>query len=403
MRRSGVLLLLVAVLGAGMQPTAAADARQRQARATLTWTQRLSAVIGDRPFSVAVGQDGEVWYRHRGWVLRPPASNEKLLLSMTLLDRFHANRTIHTDARTDGKVVDHVLQGNLWIVGHGDPETNGRSLGRLAAAIRDAGIRRIAGAVIGGIGPFSRDWFAPGWKSYFPTYYVPLPTALTYRANTDDAGRHITDPERRAAVVLTGALADRNVRVRDDPASAALPGGLSVLASVRSAPLSEIMRRMNLDSRNFWAEVLGKYLGYAKTGHGTIAAGAGAICGFIARHHVDFDCYDNSGLSYDNRASADGVLALLFVADRHPWAAVLQDTLPHAGEGTLEGRLAGVTVRAKTGTLDHVSALSGWIWTDRGGVVEFSILSSNFDELDAKAIEDKLVQVIAARALDPTP
>ena len=76
--------------------------------------------------------------------------------------------------------------------------------------------------------------------------------------------------------------------------------------------------------------------------------------------------------------------------------------LPAAGDGTLRHRLGGVRLRAKTGTLDHVSALSGWVWNDAtDGWIEFSLLTSGMDEYPAKDLEDRIVQVLANGARPP--
>ena len=102
--------------------------------------------------------------------------------------------------------ADGTLRGDLWIVGHGDPETDRQDLAALAADLRERGVERVRGRVMGSTGPFGRDWFAPGWKSYFPRYYIALPTALTYHYNRGPRGTNIRDPERRAAAELTKQL-----------------------------------------------------------------------------------------------------------------------------------------------------------------------------------------------------
>ena len=114
-----------------------------QVRVRPAWVRDLDGLIGDRPFSVSVGDDGDTWYQHRSWVLRPPASNEKLLLSMVLLDRFATWRRIVTELRAHGKLVDGVLHGDLWLVGHGDPDVDRGTLNRLVSQLETAGIRRM--------------------------------------------------------------------------------------------------------------------------------------------------------------------------------------------------------------------------------------------------------------------
>jgi serine-type D-Ala-D-Ala carboxypeptidase/endopeptidase (penicillin-binding protein 4) len=400
-----LLTACIAITGlatlARAQPTATPLATQP------AWMANIQAAIGDHAVSVAIGQDGDLWFNRLDYVRRPPASNEKLLLSMALLQRYPPGRTIHTNASAATMPGPHgVVRGNLWIMGHGDPGIDGTRIIALARAIRDAGVRRIRGSVMGNTGPFVRDWWARGWKDYFPADYIPLPTALTYRQNTDHHGVHVTDPELRAAKWLTARLQHLGISVGRKPGMGHAPTGLRPIAQIVSPPLQDLIRRMDLRSRNFWAEVLGKYLGAAVLGRGTIANGARAIHRFTLAHDLahgqDFTQYDSSGLSYANRASARGILDLLWYADGSSWGTVLRSALPSGGRGTLKDRLTDVRVRAKTGTLDDVSALSGWVWLEKtGGWVEFSILSSGFNEWTAKKIEDRIVRIVSFQASAP--
>ena len=121
---------------------------------------------------------------------------------------------------------------------------------------------------------------------------------------------------------------------------------------------------MDVDSINFDAEVLGKVLGAEVSGTGSIAAGAAAIDAFTAAHGAPgFQHRDASGLSYADRVTAQGMVRLLWAADKQPWATDLRLALPIGGQGTLEGRLGHTRIRAKTGTLTDISALSGWVWS----------------------------------------
>ena len=60
------------------------------------WVQRVDRLIGARPMSVVIGFQGDTIYHHQDRVRRPPASNEKLLLSMALLKRVGADATLTT-------------------------------------------------------------------------------------------------------------------------------------------------------------------------------------------------------------------------------------------------------------------------------------------------------------------
>jgi D-alanyl-D-alanine carboxypeptidase/D-alanyl-D-alanine-endopeptidase (penicillin-binding protein 4) len=366
------------------------------------WIERIRNLVADKPISVAIGNDGESWLRHKAGIRRPPASNEKLLLSMALLQRFGLDQTIGTRAMASRNIVGGVLRANLWLVGAGDPEIGTSAMKQIADALVEAGLTRVRGRVIGATTPFVRDWWARGWRDYFPSVYVQIPTALTFRGN-ETGGRHIADPERRAAQDLKTRLERRGVEVTRGTAMAPSPGGLHALAEIRSARFASILRRMNIASSNLRAEVLGKYLGRARFGQPSIDGGARAIEAFVRARGFDATAYDSSGLSYANRVSARTILKLLWFADGRAWGERLRNSLPIGGQGTLRGRFDDVLVHAKTGTLIDVSALSGWVWLERSQEwAEFSILSNNISASTAKSIENRIVRILANTGTDPT-
>ncbi|MGZ4115409.1 MAG: D-alanyl-D-alanine carboxypeptidase/D-alanyl-D-alanine-endopeptidase [Actinomycetota bacterium] len=362
------------------------------------WTGALAALIGDRPVSVSVAIGGRLRFSHLGSVPRAPASNEKLLLSMALLARFGPDARIVTAVEAARPIRHHVLRGNAWVVGHGDPELDDAAIERLAQALADAGVRGIDGSVVGDTSTFRRDRWALGWHR-IALSFISIPTALTFDANADASG-FVFDPERRAAAALTDDLERLGVDVTGAPRAGAAPRRATAMARVRSMPLVRILRDQNTDSINLDAEVLGKRLG-ALTFHtrASIADGARAIRRWAARHGVRVVARDASGLSYANRVTTDGMVRLLSLAERAPWGAALRSTLARPGLGTLRDRLAGIDVRAKTGTLlDGVSALSGWVRRANGGWAAFSILSTGMTKDEAVAIEDEVVRFLALRA-----
>ena len=350
------------------------------------WKRAIDDAIGRRQVSVAVGEDDAILYHHAASAPRIPASNEKLLLSMTLYDTFGADFRITTSVAVAGGTSGAVR--NLWILGQGDPGVNPATLGALARKVADSGIERVRGRVVGSTGYFRRDWDAPGWNNVARDY-VNRPTALVFNHN-DGA-----DPEREAAKTLTTKLEALGVRVRGKPGSGRPPGGLQTIASIRSRPLQHLLTKMLRPSDNFIAEMLGKRLGVETRGvPGTIAKGASAIQAWTDAHGTAFTLNDNSGLSYANRVTAKGIVRLLWVAEDQPWGKDLRRALPTGGQGTLRHRLRGVDVRAKTGTLDDVSALSGWVRASSGDWVEFSVLSFGMSKSTASAIEDRIVVVL---------
>ena len=94
---------------------------------------QIDRAIGSRRVSVAVGEDDAFLYDRAASRPRTPASNEKLLLSMTLYDTFGADFRITTSVAASGGTSGAVR--NLWILGQGDPGVTGprrsaRSRGR---------------------------------------------------------------------------------------------------------------------------------------------------------------------------------------------------------------------------------------------------------------------------------
>jgi D-alanyl-D-alanine carboxypeptidase/D-alanyl-D-alanine-endopeptidase (penicillin-binding protein 4) len=385
--------------------SAAKDVKVVRAR----WMRRIDRLSAGHAIGVSVGagsvggNDGATTflYRRRDARRRTPASNQKLLLSMALLARLGPGARVATKAGAIGLRGDGSVR-NLWITGAGDPEVGPAKIRSLADRLADAGLQRVRGRVLGSRGGFARDWWARGWKRSYRRLYIPLPTALTWQGNRI-RGRHIRDPERRAAAALTEALRRSGVRVRGRPGDGRPNRPIDVLAQVASAPLADLLRRQNVHSKNFHAEVLGKVLGAARAGApGTIAKGARAIEGFTEAHHVRTAAFDASGLSSRNRVAPGGLVRLLWVAEDEPWYQPLRTSLPSAGQGTLRGRLRGVGVRAKTGTLSGISALSGWVWLDlEDRWVAFSILSRGMSKTAAVGIEDRIVRAIAAGARVP--
>jgi serine-type D-Ala-D-Ala carboxypeptidase/endopeptidase (penicillin-binding protein 4) len=371
------------------------------------WKSRIDGIAAKSPMGIAVQIDGRMVYRHGARRSRIPASNQKLLTTMALLDRLGTDRRIPTTlaaARVGGGVVG----SNLWVLGRGDP-TIGSAGGselpirdtlvrRLADKLRSRGITRITGRVMGSTGYFRRDWWAPGWKRDFPRLYVARPTALTFEQNSIGS-RNIRNPEVRLAQALTRRLERTGIAVRGRPGAGRPPGGLSRVARVQSAPLISLVHYMNHQSSNFFAEVLGKHLARASRAPGSIAAAARVIESWARRRGAGIEAFDASGLSYRNRVSAWSLVKLLAASVREPWGKALRTSLPPAGRGTLKDRLAGVRVRAKTGTLDGVSALSGWVWVPgRSTWAEFSILSSGTSKDVAVGREDRIVRILRRRA-----
>lgn len=358
---------------------------------------------------VSVFEGGRPLYARAAKARRTPASNQKLLLTMAVLDRMELGTRFETRLMARAP-VNGVIKGNLYVVGSGDPTvTDGGAklpfrptrLRPLARKLRSAGVRRIGGAIVGSTRYFRRDWWAPGWKSDFPDRWIPRPTALSYDGNTV-RGRHIRDPERRVAGALRSLLRDQGISVKGGARAGRIRNQSRVveLAQARSRPLRVLLQYMNRHSSNFFAEVLGKRLAVERWGPlGSIKKAARALSSFAASRNVEVRARDASGLSYHNSISTKGMARLLAYAETQEWGDDLRDLLPSGGEGTLDKRLHGVPLRAKTGTLNSVSALSGWIWLRRTrSWAGFSIMSRGMYDSTAKSLEDRIVRLLNERA-----
>ena len=384
------------------------------------WKKKLQRATNSRHVSVRVTRGHKVLVDKRSSWMRIPASNQKLLLSMALLGKLGPRARFRTTALAEPKaapladagrpnIKDGVLRSHLWIAGRGDPTLSSTRggyggwlaveptwVGDLAREIKQAGIKRIAGRIVGVRSYFKHDWYAPGWKEDFPRRYVALPSALALNGNQQE-GRHVSDPEWHLARALTQKLEEMKIWVRGNPRSGDRPGRAVHLAHVDSRPLKALLRHMNRHSSNFFAEVLGKALA-VDAGHrpGTIRMGARTLRTWVAARGVEIRAHDGSGLSYANRVSARGIVRLLQRAERAGWGDELFGSLPKAGWGTLQNRLSGVRLRAKTGTLDHVSSLSGWLWLRKSERwARFSILINGLPSWEAKEREDSIVRLVA--------
>lgn len=363
------------------------------------WAVQIDRLVRGLSVGVSVRDEGVDRYGHAAARRRTPASNEKLLLSMALLDRLGSEAVLTTQAAAIAPPVSGILAGDLWILGSGDPDIREASMRLLAQRVRDAGVTRVEGSVLGSTGYFKRDWFAPGWKRDFPRSQVALPTALTFEGN-QAGGVHVQDPELRAAQTLRRELRDIGVSVAGPAGAGEAPPEVLPLAELTSDPVADLLDTMNRYSSNFWAEVLVKRLGVEAAGvPGSIAKGASAIRGFTGGWGVEIRAHDGSGLSYANRVSPRGVTRLLEAAEDLPWGDALREALPEPGQGTLGGRMKHLQVHAKTGTLTSISALSGYVWLRRAGSwASFSILTRGVSKDVAVRLEDRIVRILARRA-----
>jgi len=354
----------------------------------------IDATIDGRDVSVAVGIGDRIVYAHLGDEPRVLASNEKLLTSMAALDVLGPSFRYRTAAAATEHPRDGVLHGDLWLVGGGDPTLTSTDLSALAERLRASGLHRVTGRVVGDTSAFDRGWWAPGWLRGISRHYVTRPTALRLAGGD-------SSPEPEAAAALTVALRAAGVQVDGTTSVGAAPDGVAALAKIESPTLAQLLVEQNHESDNLYAELATKALGAPPGDDASTAAGARVIQRWAVRDGSDSTVRDGSGLSDQDRTSADGMVTMLLSARRAPWFRALYMSLPEGGQGTLSSRLAGVPVRAKTGTLfiRPASTLSGYVRTQAGTLVAFSVLTHDLPESTALSIEDGVVRTLAASSI----
>ena len=149
--------------------------------------------------------------------------------------------------------------------------------------------------------------------------------------------------------------------------------------------------------------MLGKVLGAEVSGTGSIAAGAAALDAFTAANGAPgFEHHDASGLSYADRVTARAWCACCGPPTSSRGRPTSGSRCRPAGRARWRAGWATSRVRAKTGTLTDISALSGWVWSRKvKDWVEFSILSDGLSKDEAVRIEDAIVALVSARATAP--
>jgi len=364
--------------------------------------------------SVWVDGLGEVAGRNADLPLMP-ASNQKLFTAMGVLSLIPQTDRLVTEVRTAGAQEGRVLNGDLFLVGGGDPTLNAKgphSLDDLAAAVKAKGIDEVRGALIGDETRYDNLRGAPGWlPQHVPVFIGPLSALVVDRNQLRPDADYAANPLPGTLPYFRAALLRAGVRVLGPNAAGAAPAGSAVLAALASPPIGDLVGEMLNQSDNLIAEVLVKEVGYrasrangAAPGPGTTAGGLTAIDQAVRRLGVPLSgvAADGSGLSREDRRSAREWRSLLHAAQGQPWAGRLVGSLPlGARTGTLIRRFAHTAaeanVRAKTGWIDEARSLSGYLTTAGGRPVVFSVvINGTTPTSPALNALDSLVAAIAA-------
>ncbi len=401
---------------------------------------RLAAAMEELAFFVdersclAVSVDGRPVMAHNADVAVIPASTVKLIVAAVAIEQLGADHVFTTSVAAP-PVVDGVIDGDVYLVGGGDPllvaedypieddrfpEFNTTSLDALADAVVATGVQRIRGAVLGDGSRYDDEFVVSSWGPGVAFNDAgPYDALVVNDARTLGRFGRQSDPNDAAAREFVRLLRNRGVQVDRGFDTGVADPDVPMLASIQSRPLSDVVAEMLTNSDNDTAEMLVKEFGVADGGVGTLPAGLDVIDRTLRSWGVPMAgvrLTDGSGLSSDNRLTCAAMLAVLQRVGGGPVAA----GLPVAGRsGTLIDEFVGTAVdgrlSAKTGTLGNppvdldppaVKALAGLLGTTAGDTIEFVLLLNGPDISEPDNYDDywsALAERLAAYPQGPNP
>ncbi len=376
-----------------------------------------------------------------------PASNQKILTTFAALNILGPDARFTTRVGVEGTITDGVLDGSLYLIGGGDPflstsdwwsqykEISGRSstsLETLADSVAATGLTSITGSLFGDeslfdsvrtgpwpqrlidqkqSGPLSALLVNEGHLDGWPAEYL----SATQRRQTDNPPLHAVD-------VFARLLSERGVSIASTNVGQA-PATMVEIASIQSPTLLETITHINSYSSNIGAEIVLKQLGLAATGLGTTEAGAQAVTNSLQQQGFDTTglvVMDGSGLADGIDLDEDGVLERDLLT-----CALLSDVLETADPDSdfahslsiggergslwkryLESPAAG-HIFAKTGTLNDVTALSGYVDSiaEDGTTIIFSYLVNGREaglDVSLKDLQQPFIEQLAAYPVGPS-
>jgi D-alanyl-D-alanine carboxypeptidase/D-alanyl-D-alanine-endopeptidase (penicillin-binding protein 4) len=349
----------------------------------------------------------QVLFSRKGGRARILASNSKIFTTSTALSRFLPDTRLHTTAWSTDEISDGVSEG-LYLRGGGDPTLSATGLTKLADRDSAAGVHTVQG-------PLRYDDSFLDHVTGIPEHGITPERVGTLSGLTVDNGSS-ADPARSAAQRFEDALRKDGISIGNSVTPAPVPQSASQIADYGSETVADLVRDTNVPSNNFFAEMLLKDLGAQFGSSGSTAGGLDVVRRFASQQGASFNGENGSGLSRRNKASPSSVVKVLdsmieINGKSSPEEQLAQerlrdawiDSLAVAGRtGTVAHRMRGTAAAGnchlKTGTLNGVSALSGYCF--RGGddaehAVIFSLLMNRVDVNRAHVIQDRMAALIA--------
>ena len=401
---------------------------------------------GTTGFVVAEVASGRILEQENADALVPPASVVKAITALYGLDRLGAGHRFKTQVMAVGQVSGDRLDGDLVLVGGGDPTLDSDKLGDLVAALAATGLRRVTGrflAYAGALPTFERitgdqpvqvgynpglsglglnfnrvnfEWtkggatvamnargerFVPGVRMArmrvvdreAPVFgYAGGPGGEEWTVARGALGAEGSRwlPVRQVAVyvaeVFATLCAAQGITLPAAQVVQVMPAGARPLVARSSEELAVVLRQMLRFSTNITAETVG----LAASGAGSHEASATAMQVWAAeRLGMRARLVDHSGLGAVSRVTPMGMMRALAAGDR---ALRLRPVLRNIGLRDDNGRAikdSPVRVIGKSGTLNFVSGLAGFIEPPSGRDLVFAIFSADVPRREAVPMADR--------------
>jgi serine-type D-Ala-D-Ala carboxypeptidase/endopeptidase (penicillin-binding protein 4) len=363
--------------------------------------------VGKSGAFVLDANSGDVLFSRKGARPRILASNTKIFTTATAIMRFGPQTRLETTVWSTDDISDGISQG-LYLRGGGDPTLTGNGLSKLASRVRAAGVLSVQG-------PLRYDDTFLDRQTGIPQHGITPERVGTLSALTIDGGSP-GDPARTAAQRFLDALRKEGISIGNSVTPGLVVPGFLRLAEVGSPTMTDLIEDTNVPSNNFLAEMLLKDLGGEFGDSGSTTAGIAVVREFASRHGSKFAGENGSGLTRRNKASPASVVELLEGMLKVDESAAPAEQLEQAQRrdawvrslavagrtGTLARRMRGTAARgrchAKTGTLNGVSALSGYCFRgseDSEHAVIFSLLMNRVDVGRAHLVQDRMTALVA--------
>ena len=411
------------------------------------WVTR-AKLTGVSGFCVAEVATGRVLESYNAGVKVPPASVAKTITSLYALEKLGGESVFTTRILATGPVSGGRLDGDLILAGGGDPTLDTDTLGDLVAALARTGLRQVTGQFLvyaGSLPEFGQITdeqpiqvgYNPGlsglslnfnrvnfeWSKGGATVqmnargerYVPEVQGIkigvakreaplfTYQGGAAEnwtvaqaalkkAGsrwlpvRQVAD---YVAEVFNGLCGAQGIALPPAKMIGAVPDGAVPLLAWPSGQINGILREMLKYSTNITAE----NMGLASSGAASLQASAAEMQAWAAAElGLKANFVDHSGLGAASRVTPEGMMRAIMAGEKRASGAGLRGLLKEVGVPGEDGKLVkgGATqVHAKSGTLNFVSGLAGFIEPESGRDLAFAIFSADAPRREAVPVAER--------------